>query len=212
MIALGSLPTWVAAGASCIAAVGTVGTLIAALRQITYERNRRLAQDAQDRAARRREQARLVAAWVGTPERTADEQGVAGAGRTPIELWNGSSEPVYSLVAVIVFIQGAAPRDAEGILDMWQQRPTDQGGFGPPVTTISILPPGRWRVWIHGSGWSGILAGRSGAELAFIDRAGVHWVRRSLGALEELGEPPFEHFAKHGLYGPYDLRVPERVD
>ncbi|HUY08769.1 MAG TPA: hypothetical protein VMW80_04870 [Candidatus Dormibacteraeota bacterium] len=82
----------------------------------------------------------------------------------------------------------------------------------PPVTTVSILPPGKWRVWSPGTGWSAILAGRSGGELSFTDRAGTHWIRRALGSLEELPKPPFEYFKQWKLYGPYDLDVPESAE
>jgi hypothetical protein len=52
------------------------------------------------------------------------------------------------------------------------------------------------------------MAGRAGAEVAFTDRGGAHWVRRGWGDLEELGRPPFETF---GLAGPYDLVTPEPI-
>jgi len=61
-IPLGNVPTW-------IAALGTVGALSAALWQINTERKRRIAQETADRAERHQAQARLVAAWVGQPER-----------------------------------------------------------------------------------------------------------------------------------------------
>jgi hypothetical protein len=98
-------------------------------------------------------------------------------------------------------VQGAAPRTGEE----WN-RP----GFGKkPITTATILPPGRWRVWIRGYGWHQHLSGRTSAEVAFSDRNGTHWVRRANGDLEELSDPPFNHFQ---LLGPYDLVTPEPVE
>jgi hypothetical protein len=206
-IPLGNVPTW-------IAALGTVGALSAALWQINTERKRRIAQETADRAERHQAQARLVAAWVGRPVRpeSQGEPSDRPEGRTPIYLFNGSSEPVYTLVAAIVFIQGAAPRSTEEVLKAAHPEGGNALYSQAPITTLSILPPGKWRVWIPGTHWSGVLAGRSGGELAFTDRAGAHWIRRALGALEELPQAPFDYFAKWQLYGPYELEVPEPAE
>jgi len=96
-IQLGDLPAW-------FAALGTVGTLGAALWQISAERQRRHEREAQERQERHRAQARLIAA-VYDPEEYAESRNAEG-NRTGIELINGSPEPVYRLVA-IVNIQGA---------------------------------------------------------------------------------------------------------
>lgn len=200
-INLGSIPTWVAG-------VGTVGTLSAALVQIRGERKRRLMQEIAATKSLKESQAQLIAAWAGRPEtpqiQNPDTNG-KHQGRTPINLINSSNAPVYSLVASIVFIQGAAYKTTEELL-------THSTNELRPITTIAILPPGVWRIWIPGSHWSGILGGRSGAELAFTDRAGFHWIRRAMGALEELSDPPFQYFQEWGLYGPHALEVPEPID
>lgn len=196
---LGDVPTW-------LAATGTVGALWVALLQIKTERSHRLARDASDREERHRSRARLVAAWVGPPEPASGP-----SGRTPIYLLNGSLEPVYTLVASIVFIQGAAPHTTEETLEAHHPREQGTTWSQAPVTTESILPPGKWRIWIPGTGWAGVMAGRSGAEVAFTDRAGAHWIRRALGELEELPQPPFEYFQQWQLHGPYALEVPEPV-
>jgi hypothetical protein len=122
---------------------------------------------------------------------------------TPIELVNGSDEPVYGVVVSIVLVQGAgAPRRAED----WKVRAEEQ--HDAPRSTAAILVPGRWRVWVPGTGWDGGMGLRLGAEVAFTDRAGVSWIRRSTGALEELPKPTLEYFGDFGLYGPYDFQVP----
>lgn len=208
-----------------LAALGTVGALIALgvqvwmLGQQTAElrrqndaeararrqdEERRADQDERDRQERHRAHARLVAAIVG-PEILPTEQG--GAGRTAINLINSSDEPVYRLVAGIVFIQGAAPQTLEAMLEVGQRA---DGVEPPSVTTVSVLPPGRHRVWIMRSGW-GIMTGRIGAEVAFSDRAGHHWIRRATGRLEEIDDEPFEYFGGLGLYGPHDLQTPEQL-
>lgn len=198
----GDVPTWVAA-------VGTVGTLAAALWQIRNERNRRLIADDQLRHERRLEQARLVAAYLGEKEipDVAPDQRTLETGRTAIYIANNSSEPVYSVVVGLMFIQGAGPRSLEAMIQMNREQYSRQG----PVTTVNDLPGGLYRVWIRRSSWDGILSGRSGVEIAFTDRAGAHWVRRAAGSLEELAESPLEHFRSAGLDAPYEFQIPERV-
>lgn len=140
----GDAPTWVAA-------IGTVGTLGAALLQIETERRRRIQQEKADREEHRREQARLISGWVGPHEEVpgADPAlGVYGR-RAPLFLMNGSNEPVYNVVCTIVMVQGAGgPRRGED----WAERAREKGDT--PRTSAAILPPGRWRVWIRGGGWS----------------------------------------------------------
>jgi hypothetical protein len=202
-IQFGDIPTWVAA-------IGTVGALGAAMWQISNERRRRIAQETQDRTERHQSQARLVAAWIGEIE-SATEDSDYDNGRTAVELLNGSAEPIYSLVAGLVYIQGAAPKSIEAWFNL-KKRSEPDTQVSPPILLLSILPPGRWRIWIPASGW-GITGGRIGAEVAFTDRAGAHWVRRATGELEELSAPPFKHFEEQGMYGPpYDYRIPVPVD
>jgi hypothetical protein len=201
----GDVPTWVAA-------VGTVGALIAALVQIGTERRLRHEREL-------KEQARLISAITGPALRDADAQAEAEAGgqgwiggvpagvaRTAIDLINSSLEPVYRIVAGVVFVQGTAPRTMEAFCKTAAQK---------PMTTASVLPPnGTYRVWVHGY-WldaaGGGLGGRSAAEVAFTDRAGKHWIRRATGQLEELAEDPIDYFQHLGLPGPHDLQTPERL-
>lgn len=197
----GDVPTW-------IAAIGTVGALFGALWQIRTERNRRLALEEDLGIERHLEQARLVATYAGEEERPTGEAGlVAGEGRTAIYLVNNSLEPVYSVVVGLVFIQGAAPRTLEKMLELNHE----QDHLRVPITTVSILPGGLHRVWITGVGWHGVLSGRSGAEVAFTDRAGSHWIRRTTGELKELPKSPLDYFADFGFHGPHDFQQPELV-
>src|ERR1700676_1594520 len=95
---LGDLPTWVAS-------IGTVATLMVALWQIGIERNRRIAQEKEDREEARLAQARLVSIILGPEIR--GEGGNRTDGKTAADLINSSLEPVYGLVIGIVWIQGA---------------------------------------------------------------------------------------------------------
>src|SRR6266851_5411417 len=148
---LGDLPTWVAA-------IGTVGALVAALIQINTERKRRHATEASERVERRHAQARLVAAFLGKEEtrgrpgaKPADHPNPSEEDRTPIYVVNGSDEPVYEPIVGIVAIQGAAPHTIE----QWLDNQKDHSNYPPvPVMTVSIIPPGKFVVWVAGVGWS----------------------------------------------------------
>lgn len=199
-IQFGDIPTW-------LASLGTVGALVAALYQISNERQRRLTQESHDRQERHQAQARLVSAWVGKSEERNNIHEIA------LELINGSSEPVYGLAVGIVFIQGAAPHSLEEWFDAKKKSEIQEHRqLSPPIAILSVLPPGRWRAWVQDTG-DVLGGGRRVAEIAFTDRAGAYWIRRGRGNLEELPIPPFEHFHKFGMYGPpYDYRMPEPLE
>ena len=193
----GDLPTW-------LASIGTVGALGAALWQIGTERKRRLEQEARNRELARREQARRVACWPGADDTPGPMDPWWGGSNTTVELVNGSDEPVYNLVFALVHVGPAS-----GF-----HRTEDWGGMEAPLrpwSTAAILPPGRWRVRVPGTGWDQGLSLRLGAEVAFLDRDGASWIRRSAGPLEELPKPPLDYFADFGLHGPHDLQVPEPI-
>src|SRR5438105_4680136 len=78
-LGLGDAPTWVAA-------IGTVGTLAAALIQIEADRRRRHRQGEADRLERHRAQARLIAAVVGPTDHGPNAPPL---GQTAIDLVNG---------------------------------------------------------------------------------------------------------------------------
>ena len=92
----------------------------------------------------------VIAAVLG-PEERAPAPGLPG--RTGIDLINGSPEPVYRLVVAIVTIQGAGT--ASTIEGWLEYRERERERFRPdlapaPLMTASILPSGRYRVWITG--------------------------------------------------------------
>src|SRR5271157_569166 len=96
-------PAWVAA-------VGTTGALLTSLRQIRTERILRHAADERVTIDQHREQARLVAAYMGELDRPKDGlEAQADRGKTAFYLANNSPEPVYSVVVGLVFVQGAGP-------------------------------------------------------------------------------------------------------
>lgn len=194
----GDVPTWVAS-------VGTVAAFGAALFQINTERARRHETEKQDRYERHRAHATLISAMPGPIEPGTDDQ---VPGRSGIDCMNASAEPVYNVVVGIVFIQGAAPHTTEAMMKL---RLCGEQVEGVPATTLSILPPGRFRAWIAGTHWTGVMGGRAGAEIAFTDRAGAHWIRRASGALDELSEDPLTYFQQYNFFGPYELQTPEVI-
>src|SRR4051794_27038336 len=119
---LGDVPTW-------IAAVGTVGALVAALIQINTERQRRHLLEIREAHERHQAQARLISAFLGTeetrgrpvpPGQEFTDNDDPSVGRTPIYIINGSDEPVYEPVVGLVAIQGAAPHTMEAWLEASQ--------------------------------------------------------------------------------------------
>ena len=182
--------------------MGTVGALLVALVLLGFQAwDRR--RDARDR---HRAQAELIGAAMGPSERSGST-GDPTAGRTGIDLFNGSLSPVYGLVVGIVDLQGTAPEKIERWLEL-----RGKGTRAIPVTTMSILPPGTFRAWIPGTGHTASMGARPGPEIAFTDRAGKHWIRRGSGRLAELGVAPVDYFRRWGFYGPYELQTPERVE
>jgi hypothetical protein len=108
------------------------------------------------------------------------------------------------VVVGLVFIQGAALHTLEEMLRLNREHFHRQG----PVTTVSILPGGLYRVKINGTGRHRILSGRAGVEIAFTDRAGASWIRRVGGILEALDRPTLEYFGDFHLDGPCEFQTP----
>jgi len=197
VVHFGDVPTW-------LAAIGTVAAFAVAFVQIRTERQSRHQKDRADLAERHVAHATLVAAIRGPEE--SDQQ---GDGRTAVDCINSSREPVYNVVATIVFIQGAAPHTTEEMLEVRLGQDPPQS---IPVATLGVLPPGVWRAWAAGIGWTGVMAGRPGVEIAFTDRSGNHWIRRANGSLDELDVSPLTSLARLGYPPPYDFQTPEPLD
>jgi hypothetical protein len=170
---VGSTTDWISAAAVSVAAVGTVGTLIAGLVQIGSERSARHRDEDAALARERRAQAALVSAWPTAP---------TGSERTQIALLNNSESPVYRVIVSLVMIQGSGPRDGRQLRDHLRQY----------QTSLALIPPGRSSTSVA-AGWAG-MSRRPGVELAFTDRAGVHWIRSADGVLTELASAPVEYY------------------
>jgi hypothetical protein len=155
-----------AAWATVAAAVGTVGSLMFLLIQLTGERRARRAHD-------KREQAEKVSGWIASDWMHHREDG-----KQTLELLNASHEPVFRAVVHLVFVQGG-PETGLAI---------DKHEHGKYRVALLVIPPGKYFVTVpeafHG------MHRRHGVELAFTDRSGVHWLRDSSGHLTEISQPP----------------------
>lgn len=161
-----------------ISGIGTTLAVSLALYQTTTDRIKRTREE-------RRSQATLVSGW---PE---GEKVTNNAYITATVLLNNSDEPVYEVVVSLVLVQGAGPRRGED-LDSTHHRPV-----------LSILPPGKWVVEVSGKGFG--MGLRPGIEIAFTDRRGHHWIRRTDGTLQEITKNAVDYYA---LGRPQSYSVP----
>jgi hypothetical protein len=173
------------AWAAVAAGVGTVGTLGFLLYQLRGERNRR-------RATGKEAQALRVSGWIGS-----DWMHQTEATETHrIELLNASGEPVYRAVVHLVFVQGGPETGRE----------MDEQHHGRFRQSLLVIPPGRYYIEVPPAFHH--MHRRHGVEMAFTDRAGVHWLRTSDGRLEEIKQTPTDYY---GLPLPIDWASPEEV-
>lgn len=152
----GDVPAWVAA-------IGTVGTLIAALGQIRMDKMVR-------RLRETRQHAEQVSVWIGT-KRHPD---------TEITIQNLSSAPIYNVVVTLVIQFGAGPKTGEEVANLGSKSSSDMR------CAFLVIPPGAYVTELPTT-WAGMNR-RPGAEIAFTDSRGGHWVRRFNGKLEALAE------------------------
>ena len=192
------MPNWLT-GTGTLALAGTTVWLT---KRESGDR-RELQKEARDReAAKRREQAGLIAAWHAGVE--WHEASDASEERPPpssvLALSNRSDEPVYEVVASLVVRPGGITPFPTGE----ELMRNSIGVVAGSVRYLALLPPGLWKVAVD-AGWGGMHRS-PGAEIGFTDRAGVHWIRRANGTLEEIRTKAPEHY---GLPQPFGVWNPE---
>lgn len=169
-IELGSLADW-------IAALGTVGALIASLVVLRYEINVRRADSRERIEEERRSQARRISCWPleVKARRDVDEmgrslQGMGGNSSVRVALRNASAEPAYDVVVHV--------------------RHTYEKSAGAMGSFPFLLPPDTTReVWVDGVDLpGGGLAGLPYVELVFRDVKGRRWLRAHSGRLLEMDD------------------------
>lgn len=173
------------------AAVGTVGTLIYAIRTANQTRS---AAAKEERLA----QARRVYAWLDM---------AVGAG--VVRLGNMSDEPVYMVIVYIVYMDGEKPGTGEETESHLRELLRGLQSMAPGVAEAAATPPAKqFRAVIqavpHGTHWVPLQVQQDypGVEIAFTDAAGRHWVRRVTG---ELIESPCNALDRYGVSTPVDF-------
>ena len=141
-----------------------------------------------DKAIRKREeeisQAQYIAAWRDSSTNRRKGPDGSNCCYSPTVLQNSSTLPVYEVIVSCVGQYGAGPamhgQDNDGNCFEWR-------------TQVSLLPPGKWLVWLPtcGNGMGVVTS----VEIAFVDAAGRSWVRRGNGSLESLSEIPITFFS-----------------
>lgn len=166
----GDAPTYLAFIAATIAAFFAWRTVRGQSRQYDGDTKRR------DEEARK-DQAQHISTWFGL-------DGYIDDAEASIIISNESNEPVYDVVVCMVFLKGSGPRVGEELSGT---------GLSDHVMPIPVLPPGKWIVKAP-PGWRGMQR-IPGAEIAFSDRFGHHWLRRPRGLLFEISKAAPEHYA-----------------
>lgn len=189
-----------AAIATTIALVIALGGLWLTRQQMASDKRDAEAEHRQEVADRKRAQAKQVSAWINL---LGTFKGMLTGLKSEITLNNSSGVPVYGVLAFMVLRQGAGPQTGEGIA----QGDHGWAGVGDDMmpTPVDVLPPGAWvveRPVFSGAGMHHL----PGVEIAFTDAAGYHWIRRVDGRLEEISEPPIEHY---GIPQPVEWQEPK---
>jgi hypothetical protein len=148
---------------------------------------------------------RRVCGWA-TPLETETKDGLE---RSPEHIYfsNTSGEPVYELIAYLVYVQGAAASTGEEVESFFRGDPYQNYpgvGVWDVRAIVQILPPGNFHLKLE-SYPDHPQQGQLGLEVAFSDGSGGHWVRRvPSGVLEPLASGPVEHY---GIDAPLDYNV-----
>jgi hypothetical protein len=186
----GDVPSW-------LAAIGTIAAFGALALGMDVERRRRRRDATARTALEHQSQAILLSATVGPVDRERQK-------RSAIDCLNASVEPVYNVVLGLVFVQGSGPRTTELAIKL-----CIANNWPIPVATLNVLAPGRFRAWVRETGWGRQMSGWPGVEIAFTDRSGVHWVRRTNGELNQLSTSPISLIEDWGMHAPHHFQTPE---
>lgn len=196
---LGVHDFWYVALPGWLTGVGTLGLAAVTFwlaRREGADRRRLQSAEVGRIEAERRAQAGSVAAWFAGLVTVSTGE----ARQSRVALANRSDEPVYNVVAFLVFVQGAAPHTGEAIMATFPDHVLDY------LRVLSVLPPGAWEILTVGD-WGGMYR-FPGAEIGFTDKSGTHWIRRATGSLEEI---PTDAVSHYGLGRPLDYSEPQML-
>jgi hypothetical protein len=175
------MPKWseVPWGTIITGVVAVYGAVLSTANLIVQRsRDRQTAGEAQ------RRQAEQVTGWL-VPD---DSPAVPGRIISGLVLQNGSSQPVYDLIAGIVTTHGAGPSTRVGV--SWRE--DEPGSPFTYFALVTLVPPGRTNTRIEDPG--GHMNVRYGVELAFQDAAGCYWHRQGNGILKQVAQHPLDLF------------------
>ncbi|HAM23704.1 MAG TPA: hypothetical protein DCQ04_15865 [Actinobacteria bacterium] len=179
---------------NAVEAIGVVLAFVATLGTLEIERRRRNRERTDRNTAERRSQAELLAAWAMRAE--GDIRSMSEDQRVLpwwLAIQNGSHQPVYNVVVYRT-------------KDETSMRSTDRYDL---AAVIHVVPPGTWYFRSAPAEFPNLLP--PPVELAFSDRAGVHWFRTLDGALVELQATKLYDHDLEGAEFPYLLREPTSV-
>ncbi|HEX7322970.1 MAG TPA: hypothetical protein VF299_08560 [Mycobacterium sp.] len=191
----GDLATWVGAIAASVAAIGTIATVIWAVKSSLDEARHARRRSQEEHDERVRAQAQKVYAWSELRgEDTVDvESRTVHVAANRVLYGNASAEPVYNAVLHLVWVQGAGPKTGED-LEAWGRSTPKPAKLELNARRVfQVLPPGRFVTDLRGVGNSPP-GGRTGVEVGFTDHVGRHWIRRATGALEQIQQSPIDHY------------------
>lgn len=196
VIQWGDVATWVGAGAAVVAAIGTIATLVWAVRSSLAEAKRAREQSDDQHNERVRAQAQKIYAWSELRgEDTLDvENRTLHVAADRVLYGNASTEPVYNAVLHLVWVQGAAPATGEELERWARSTPGVESLELRARRVFQVLPPGRFVTDLRGGLGLTVPNGRTGVEIGFTDHAGRHWIRRANGALEPIAQPPIDYY------------------
>jgi len=177
-IVWGDVATWVTG-------IATVALFYIAFVQIRVERDARLKRDKELKDSMQRSQAESVSCWIveSTYTRLPTAEGVP-APLAWVAIQNQSQQPVYQVIV--------------GVYHTWKdtQYSTGQNVATHAWTTpVGVVPPGRGYVGVSGTPGIGFRPGWHVAAIAFMDAAGVNWVRSPSGGLTEINVSTLEYFS-----------------
>lgn len=188
-IKVGDLPAYLGFIAAALAAIFAGLTWHKQKSLINEQLSELLSERAKRAMDEERQQAMKISGWHEYGRALNEVSGATGSEYYLVML-NTSDEPVYDVMLTLVALQGTSPMTGEEFKsDDWA-----------PRRHFGVLPPGKF-VAGFGTGW-GHMGYRPGAEIAFTDRNGKHWLRRAGGALRSIPTNAREYYKMHGPY-PY---------
>lgn len=175
---------------TCVAAVGSSATLIWLVvdrqRSLRDERTRRIVEQTE----RDRAQAQRLSAWRHERRDVSDGHPYGSL----VTVNNLSDEPHWEVVVYVVWVAGSAPRTGQDVEKYAAGR--DDFSVFRLRAVIALVPPGSWVFYLQGPDNSPP-NGQLGVEIAFTDRVGRHWMRRSDGDLLRIEQSPMSHYGIH---------------